>query len=454
MKKTQKATILKTALLTIMIVVLLATFVACDPSPAGTNPDENFDLENSSLFTTGIPSYTEFESFIAHSFNRSTTEDTYCLFDIGMNPIETYDLVDDSVNDFYYKGAMASVIIVDDFGEEVVTNFAIIVYENNEMAKEAETKYIDLHEDAVVVRKDNVIMAMGYYYFENNHSDVSQPVYEQSESEIINFYNNVKTSKLPDNALSEARSQFIKEAYDKYLKNNSFSSLKSTRTHRYVTFATGQGSEYFRMGLTTNASNLMNEMSYETSRSTSQIINYDPKWYTSDSYIDFNREEGYVFLNLIEKLGYQYKSYSYQDIEGVEITEYVYDKTSPENLVIPATIDGKRVLRVSGVGCRIAKTIELSEGVLSYDEDINDKVETIILPKSLLRVGNVVYGCPSLKTIKYNGTKAEWLELVKYDDPSEWEVGSYYDENDQIVEKYITFKVECADGNTIVYSHE
>ena len=123
-------------------------------------------------------------------------------------------------------------------------------------------------------------------------------------------------------------------------------------------------------------------------------------------------------------------------------------------MIIPSTIDGKCVLGIDNTYVVNLKSVELEEGILYFNGIKGKNIETIILPKSLKSIGNVIEGCYSLKTIKYAGKKAEWEALVKNNDPNDWYVEEERDyENNKTTYKYITFKVECSD-ETITYSHE
>ena len=132
--------------------------------------------------------------------------------------------------------------------------------------------------------------------------------------------------------------------------------------------------------------------------------------YTADSYINVYRETGYVFEKLVNKPGFVYDDYTPygQDESGLEIYDYYYDENSPQNAVVPSMINGKKVLKFDMQnGSRNYVSLELEEGILEigYIGDSN-KLDTLILPKSLTRLGSQpIEDCLLLKTIKYAGTK-------------------------------------------------
>lgn len=437
MKQNKRTTILKLALLVVCIVVLATALVACgEKSNKRSNEGTSSVIVNDKLY----------DCMIGYVLTKTHDEKNRAILGGGKNYILDADEIDDVMDDENAKivisnGYLGSLAIASDVRGQI----SIEVFDTAKHANGVKKNVSQLFGDEFYISViDNLIVV---------------------EPEKDYFKNNVLTAVIPEEAISDVRLNFIKNAFNQCLQKEVGSiitytidnGLETPGVYKETLFGwINHNPKYSSVEKTIECQKLVDDEQIESYKKQAETLKKD---YTDDSYIDFEKEAGYVYAELTEKLGFHYTNDTYEDetgksIEGVKIDLYIYDKTSPSNLVVPATIDGKRVLGVDIQSHRLqmdtVRSLELEEGILYFNHISSESLETLVLPKSLKSLENPFELCQLLRTIKYAGTKAEWEELVKDEDPSNWCAIRDYENNTY---KYITFKVECSD-ETITYSHE
>lgn len=126
--------------------------------------------------------------------------------------------------------------------------------------------------------------------------------------------------------------------------------------------------------------------------------------------------EGYFLLSSIQEYTTPsnikricYKAFYASDVETVHVTGNVYD-----------------VNQFAFEGCYLLKSIVFDEGVRYVDDAVfysDEELTTVVLPKSLERLGhNVFNGCDKLTELTYNGTCEDWRKIRNHEFVTE---GSY-----------------------------
>ncbi len=114
--------------------------------------------------------------------------------------------------------------------------------------------------------------------------------------------------------------------------------------------------------------------------------------------------------------------YDFLDDVTIEITKYV---GNDEKVVIPSTIDGKRVTSIGGLAfqnCSTIKSVIIPDGVTtigwaSFDEC--SSLESITIPDSVTSIDEVAFeNCTKLTSITIPNRVTNWCSIIKLDIPT------------------------------------
>ncbi len=268
----------KIVLLTICVLLLAVALVAC-----GEKDKNKFGVSDSSgngIWVNGIPTDAELDACIAYVYNNTRQGDK--LWQIQIGKFEVTETSWLRADNFFSIGGYDC-------------HLQIFSYPDSKSA-EKDIPYYKEYLNEGIIHKDNLLI---YMYDYSDADSVAKGLDEAKE-----FYEKVMASKLPAGAISDVRYKFIKDTFKKYGNKNALKDIKEMELGFLIdeTREESLGASIIPMDKDEETTIIYTNSVERIERLREEELPHMDEWYTSDSYIDFEKEEGFVFAQLTEKV--------------------------------------------------------------------------------------------------------------------------------------------------------
>ncbi|MCM1456161.1 MAG: hypothetical protein NC037_06535, partial [Bacteroides sp.] len=242
-------------------------------------------------------------------------------------------------------------------------------------------------------------------YIAENEADMSGNIIKDGNIVLVEseagFYNKVKNSANPTNldANTQSALKFFNNSLKKEISESSYMvSCEILFDPDYLAgisiYGTQIGSNVSKL-YSYNSAKYIEENKYREEYYNS----IDFSQYSDDSYVEKQSDGSYISY-LKNKLGFTFEETD--DKTGYKVTGYYYADGAPETLVIPSTYNSKPV-------------IELGENFDFYINTASNETTAMTIPQSVTCIYLYAFSdVENLKTINYQGTKAQWKAINIY----------------------------------------
>ncbi len=291
-------------MIAVLVVVLASVFAACGEKETGKNNSTNGNggTTGDGIMINGIPTEEELEACIAFVYNTTREKDNKTSIQLYKYHDWTYE------NDLAVLRGLDNQFFITTSNYDrsnnswEIKNLYIYTYKDAESAEKAMIdRFEQSGEEEAYVRDGKQLYSMVL----TNETDYTY--FEQSLDKIKAFYKEVMASKLSAGAMSDERYEFIKDTFMQYTdKEVLYDENINNIAIIYESSSEDPKENTFLCSLLHNGTNAETRIYCSNYTDTLNDLREDlPKLselYTSDSYIDFDKEEGYVFAKLTDKV--------------------------------------------------------------------------------------------------------------------------------------------------------